>query len=126
MADAFGESLKLFAEKVDGRLVEMVQESAIEVSRSVTEGSEITGAPGQPVDTGTLKGNWLANQKFVSDIVWETWSNLDYAEPIEEGVGPYGQLTLRSAVGGFHSVAMTRAGWQRIVDYVRSKVVPDG
>jgi hypothetical protein len=30
----------------------------MEAQRSIVEGSELTGAPGQPVDTGFLKGSW--------------------------------------------------------------------
>lgn len=120
----FGDDLKLFAENLDNRLREVFTESTVEVHRSVVEGSEVTGAPGQPVDTGALRASWTP--ELLSELLWQDSTYLDYAEPIEEGVGPYGQLTLRSAVGGFHSVALTRGGWQRIVEYVREEVVPNG
>lgn len=43
-------------------------------------------------------------------------TKLEYAPAIEDGIGPHGPMSLRSAVGGFHSVKITVAGAQRIVD----------
>lgn len=67
----------------------------------------VTGAPGQPVDTGNLKSSWILaigpNEAVIS-------TNAAYAEAIETGVGPHGPLTLRSTLGGFHSVQQTIAG----------------
>ncbi|HAM54691.1 MAG TPA: hypothetical protein DCQ64_04500 [Candidatus Rokubacteria bacterium] len=91
-------------------LVAVVQKA----HESITEGSPITGAPGQPVDIGTLKASWIA--AFPEAMVGEITTNIVYAPPIEEGVGRYGPLTLRSQVGGFHSVQMTVAGIQQLVD----------
>jgi len=125
MADAFGQDLRLFVDKLDNRLEEVFTGTTEEVLRSVTFGSEITGAPGQPVDTGTLQGSFPANARR-EGWIWETFTKLEYGPPIEEGVGPYGPLTLRSKVGGFHSVAMTRAGWNSIVEFVRAQVVSNG
>lgn len=80
---------------------------ATKVHASVKEGSATTGAPGQPVDTGALRDSWILR-------IWRTeaeiTTNKDYAAAIEDGVGPHGPLTLRSAVGGFHSVKATIAG----------------
>lgn len=87
-----------------------------EALRSVQEGSELTGAPGQPVDTGALRASWqLAFPDPDTAIIG---TNLVYAAPIEEGVGKYGPLTLRSQVGGWHSVKLTVANIGRIVDAV--------
>ena len=83
-------------------LVAVVQKA----HESITEGSPITGAPGQP--------SWIA--AFPEAMVGEITTNIVYAPPIEEGVGRYGPLTLRSQVGGFHSVQMTVAGIQQLVD----------
>jgi hypothetical protein len=47
------------------------------------------------------------------------FSTADYAEHIEEGIG----MTVRSAVGGFHSVKMTVAAWSRIMNASVEKVV---
>lgn len=93
---------------------------ATEVQRSIQEGSEITGAPGQPVDTGNLRASWQLT--FPGEWVAESSTGVEYAPPIEHGVGPYGPLTLRSQVGGFHSVALTAAGADRIVDVVAARI----
>lgn len=84
-----------------------------EVGRSLVEGSPLTGAPGQPVDTGQLRGSWV--EEFIDIWRWQITTNLIYAPGIEAGVGPQGPITLRSTVGGFHSRALTIAGWPRIV-----------
>jgi len=117
---SFGDDLRLFADKVEARVQDVFIGCTGEVQRSVVEGSEVTAAPGQPVDTGTLKGSWIG--EFESADAWHTTTNVEYAPYIEEGVG----MTLRSEVGGFHSVALTRGGWQKIVDTVRDEVVRDG
>jgi len=116
------DGLDAWAKEIEGRIVDVVTEGGIEVQRSVVEGSEITSAPGQPVDTGNLKGSFIPER--VSDLVWETTTNVEYAEAIENGVGAFGALMLRSQVGGFHSIALTRGGWTRIMDKVVERVVP--
>jgi hypothetical protein len=82
--------------------------------QSVQIGSPITAAPGQPVDTGNLRASWQV--QYHSESEAEISTNVAYAPPIEDGVGKYGPLKLRSAVGGFHSVKLTVAGFPRIVD----------
>lgn len=91
-----------------------------EVQRSVVNGSEITGAAGQPVQTGALKASYIP--EFLGRDSWRLTTNTVYARPIEEGVGQYGPLILRSAVGGFHSIALTVAGFSRIVAVVVRRV----
>jgi hypothetical protein len=87
---------------------------------SITDGSAVTGAPGQPVDTGALKASWQLEYDTPTSALIST--NIAYAEGIENGIGPHGPLTLRSAVGGFHSVALTRAGFANIVADEGAKV----
>lgn len=117
---SFGDDLRLFAEKVDGRHRLVFVGSVVHVHTSVVDGSPVTAAPGQPVDTGNLRASW--QQTYPSELVAEVFTNVDYALPIEEGVGPHGPMTLRSHVGGFHSVALTRAAWQQVVDHETTKV----
>jgi hypothetical protein len=94
-----------------------------EVQRSLVEGSEITGAAGQPVDTGTLKASFTP--QFIDANTWQTSTHLKYATSIEDGVSyAHGgrPMTLRSATGGFHSAKQTRVGFPRIVEWVVQKV----
>lgn len=121
---SFGDDLRLFAQKVEGRQRDIFVGCVNEVRTSVVSGSPVTGAPGQPVDTGALLGSW--RETFPEQWIGEVASyNIDYAEAIEEGVSWYGPMTLRSEVGGFHSVKMTRAAWQPLVDHVVKEVVGD-
>jgi hypothetical protein len=111
----FADQLRAFAAKAERITRDTFVNTTTEVQRSVVEGSEVTGAPGQPVDTGTLKNSFTP--EFTSDSTWQTTTNLAYAPYIEDGVRPDGvTLTLRSAVGGFHNVKLTRAGWERIIE----------
>lgn len=94
--------------------------TATEALRSVQEGSELTGAPGQPVDKGDLLVSWQLTFPSPDSAVIGTDS--DHAKPIEDGVGKYGPLTLRSKVGGWHSVKLTAANLGRIHDFAKRKV----
>jgi hypothetical protein len=94
-----------------------------EVHKSIVEGSPITGAAGQPVDTGALRASWTP--AFLDANTWQDTTHLVYAPSLEDGVSyAHGgtPLTLRSATGGFHSVKATRVGFGRIVDYVVARV----
>jgi hypothetical protein len=97
----------------------------LEAQRSIVEGSELTGAPGQPVDTGNLKSSWIADLD-PSATVATISTNVEYAQPIEDGVGRYGPMTLRSAVGGFHSVEHTIQGMPNIAAAVVARHAPNG
>lgn len=117
----FTDDLHRFARKVEQRKRGLFLGTVTGVEDSVTEGSAVTGAPGQPVDTGVLKGSWIVS--FPGDWIGDVTTNLVYAPPIEDGVGRHGPLTLRSKVGGFHSVKLTRANFDRIVDEELKEVV---
>lgn len=81
---------------------------------SIVNGSPITGAPGQPVDTGALRASWQVAFDTPTSATIST--NLEYAPVIEEGISHTGRpLTLRSAVGGFHSKRLTEIGMDLIV-----------
>lgn len=97
------------------------------VHDSIQNGSPVTGSPGQPVGQygpgyhegevgGTLKASWqiIPTAERVASVV----TNEVYAPDNEYGIRqkdgkPY---TQRSSVGGRHSVALTIAGWQNIVN----------
>jgi hypothetical protein len=116
----FREGLKGFTAKVDADNKLIFTGVATAARDSVVEGSAITGAPGQPVDTGYLKASWILSFPSATEAALTT--NTVYAPGIEDGVGPHGPITLRSAVGGFHSVALTVAGFNNIVTHVTREV----
>lgn len=107
--------------KAAARLHSTFLTAATEVHRSMQTGSEITSAPGQPVDTGNLRAS--IQLTFPSATTAMIGTNVEYAKPIEEGIGPNGALNLRSKVGGFHSRKLTIAGWRRIVEFARDRAV---
>lgn len=99
------------------------------VQESLVRGSALTGAAGQPVDTGALRASFTA--KRISDTTNEVSTSEDYAPAIEDGIQPPyttargtvvtpKPMTLRSEVGGFHSAFKTAMAWPDIVaDAVR-------
>lgn len=129
---SFTDDLQKFALKVENRSRAVFLGSVDAVKQSIVEGSAVTAAPGQPVDTGNLVSSW--QETFPEDLIGDVTTNVEYAPAIEEGQqAPYtnphgtqvtpGPMTLRSAVGGFHSVKLTRAGWKPLVASVVKDVV---
>ena len=85
------------------------------IQESITNGSRVTGAPGQPVDTGALRGSW--SPRFVGRWAWRTSTKLVYAPVIERG-----NYKQKSEVGGPHSFELTRVAWERIVAEAERRV----
>jgi hypothetical protein len=112
---SFASDLNGFANLVERRTKAAFVMCATEVQRSVVEGSEITGAPGQPVDTGNLRDSWIP--EFVSDTHWQTTTKVEYAPHVEDNV-----RGVQHRNHGPHSVKLTVAGWQRIVSQVCAEV----
>lgn len=135
---AFADDIHRFSLKLERQSGDVFVGVAQAVHESVVEGSPVTGAPGQPVDTGALKASWQLT--FPEQMLARVTTNLDYAEPIENGIQrPYVRsqastfgferihvtprpMVLRSQVGGFHSVKLTRANFQRLVDHTARQV----
>lgn len=117
---SFASDVRAFTQKVNGRSREVFLGVAMAAHESVVEGSPITGAPGQPVDTGNLKTSWQLAIEGDQALIT---TNVVYAPQIEDGTRAGRALTLRSPTGGFHSVRLTIAGFQRIVDTVVARVV---
>ena len=158
---SFAAELRSFTAGLRARQSALFEGVDAEIERSIVEGSEITGAPGQPVDTGNLLNSWqrMRLEAFLS----RTATNTSYAEANENGYredheraahtraaherGAYtredgtavsrhavrahevrahsvtgGPITFRSAVGGAHSVKLTRTGFQRIVEHVLQEI----
>ena len=112
---AFEAQIARFTAKVDGRIEKLHLRCSELLNESVVEGSSITGAPGQPVQKGQLRGSFQLT--FPKRLFSSLLTKLVYAPGIELGKDMRSgkTLSLRSAVGGFHSVKLTRAGWNKLV-----------
>lgn len=117
---SFTSDLAAFNAKQRRLTRELFLGTVTEVERSIVSGSSITGAPGQPVDTGNLKGSWQV--VFDSATQARIVTNVIYAQPIEEGTRAGRALVLRSKVGGFHSVEKTVQGFGRIQESVAQRL----
>lgn len=120
--------------KIQRRLNDIHANCSQKMEGSVKFGSQLTGAPGQPVDTEELRKSWIL--KYPTMLVSRLTTNMEYAGSIEEGIQPpYTKksgthvtprpMTLRSEVGGFHSVKMTKDNFQRVVDQAVREEVRD-
>jgi hypothetical protein len=128
----FAAQIAAFQAKVERARKAIFVNTCSAAKASITDGSAVTGAPGQPVDTGFLKGSWqLVFESADSAIIG---TNVSYAPIQETGVrsdfAPQGVDNPKpsqgphrpSQVGGHHSVALTAAGFQRIVEAEALKV----
>jgi hypothetical protein len=113
---SFGLDVKRFSAKAANRAREVADLATHLAWESIVEGSPITGAPGQPVDAGALKGSWTENYGKLKNEILQNNPPLIYAPMIEDGTRAGRALTLRSQVGGFHSLALTRIAWGKLVD----------
>lgn len=113
------DAVRVMLAQINATTSAIFEDVGMEAQRSIVEGSELTGAPGQPVDTGNLKSSWT--RWYDSPTRQTIGTNVEYAPNIEDGVGPHGPLTLRSTVGGFHSVAHTLNRLQNVLDVVTKR-----
>lgn len=106
---SFAADMRRFTIKVDSRRRDVYVSLATKVHESVKVGSPVTGAPGQPVDTGFLRNSWILAIGVLEAVIS---TNVEYAPGIEDGISQrWGTpMTVRSSVGGFHSVKLTIAG----------------
>ena len=110
-ARQFHRSLIDFADMSKRREHALFVRVDIHIGRSIRYGSATTGAPGQPV----RKGNLLKSYKRIGSVEAREIahvSNSPYAHVIEHNKRG---AVLRSPVGGFHSVKLTRLHWKLIV-----------
>lgn len=116
---SYKEDVSRFILKTKERVAAVAATSAFTVHESITVGSGISGAPGQPVQTNTLRSSWAVVPE--DRYRWLVSTNVIYAPNIEYGISRWGTpITIRSSVGGIGSVRLTRAAWPRIVaDAVR-------
>lgn len=129
---AFEDQVRAFAVKVEERNAALFPNIVSATMDSIVNGSPLTGAPGQPVGQygpgyhqgevgGDLKASWQVSD--VTPVSALISTNSQHAVQNEYGIsatgGPYIQ---RTSIGGRHSVGLTIAGFQRIVDAEVAKV----
>jgi hypothetical protein len=130
MTDFVG-GLQRFRLKAEARARAVFTNVASATKFSVTDGSPITGAPGQPVVTGNLKGSWQLTfpAPWVAEImatgIAPDGTDVGYARVIEynlRGANIPAGPPKGSVVGGAHSVALTKAGFSRLVEAANAEV----
>jgi hypothetical protein len=125
--EAFVSALTDWLGLVESRVQRTFTESATELRRSVVEGSELTGAPGQPVVTGNLRKSWIGE---FEGSKFQLSTNVEYAPLIEDGGSDLirynpERTPPRSAVGGYHSVKTTIMAWPRVAEIVAERVAAE-
>jgi len=115
MSDSFGNDLARFLERTRAKEQRVFTNTAAAVKGSIVDGSPITGAPGQPVDTGNLAASWIL--AFESDRAATISTNVEYAPIVEDNVRG---VTFRNH--GPHSVKLTVAGFERLAAAEAAKV----
>ena len=99
-----------------------------EALNSIKFGSPLTGSPGQPVETEALRLSWGSEFEDANTALISAGGTAEYNQQNEDGIARPGggSYIQRSAVGGRWSVALTRTGFQRIVDDVAAKLTEGG
>lgn len=120
----FRDDLNAFSAKVEHVEQSVFEAVADRAYESITVGSAMTGAPGQPVDTGALIASFV--QEWPDDNTALIQTDLVYAPIIEDGIRSGRPITIRSAVGGTHSLALTVAGFGNIVEQTVAEMSEGG
>lgn len=102
-ASKFKRQLKRLPQLIKKREERLYMYMMDEIEMSIKYGSNVTGAPGQPVQTGNLLNSWK-RKGSARRRDYRLVSNLVYAPIIEDN---FRGAQLRSPVGGFHSVKIT-------------------
>ncbi len=103
----FKEDLRRIARSVREREAQWEEGCAQAAYDSIRDGSPITGAPGQPVDTGELYNSWEMRKDGPHE--WTIESKAPHAGFVEENSRG---VTFKNH--GPHSVKLTRLGWRRL------------
>jgi hypothetical protein len=122
----FQSDIRKFVSKTSKNMSAIGRGSAHAALNSIKYGSEITGAPGQPEQSGALIDSWVMEERGVASAL--IYSDSSYARQNEDGIarpggGPYIQ---QSARGGRWSVSKTKSGFSRLVDYVTETIANRG
>lgn len=113
----FSRALDAFTKKVKFETHEVFVRSAQLAHQSIVDGSPVTSAPGQPVDTGNLKNSFVLT---INPTVATIETNVEYAPIIEHNLRG---ATVRSTRGGFHSVKLTVNAFDKLVAQAVREVV---
>lgn len=111
----FRDDINQFKRKVKAESQALFVNVVSHAHESIVNGSPVTGAPGQPVDTGNLRDSW--------QIMWEAATralivtNVSYARIVEDNLRG---VTFKNH--GPHSVKLTIAGLARIVAAERARM----
>lgn len=111
---SFRDDCRRFGLEVDAVDAEIFANVVSAVHESIVDGSPVTGAPGQPVDTGTLRDSWTP--EFLSATEARVSTNVEYAPHVEDNV-----RGVEFKNHGPHSVKLTVAGFDRLVDDVAAR-----
>ncbi len=110
---SFSEQMQQAVQKARNDLMHLHGRVSVAAQNEVKFGGGVTGAPGQPLKSGALRNSYQLT--FPTPTTSQIATDKPYARSIELGVGPHGPLTLRSSIGGFHSIALVVAGFDRLV-----------
>lgn len=113
----FRDDIRRIIDDVDAEDRAIFAEVVSLVHESIVEGSPLTGSPGQPVDTGALRNSWTP--AFNSPGEASVATNLEYAQVVEDNIGDRHYKN-----HGPHSVKLTIAGLDRLVDEAARRITP--
>ena len=111
----FAQRMARRAVKVEANARQVYEDARQLAFQSIVFVSDVTGSQGQPVDTGALRASWhIVNEGPNADRIV---TDSPYAPQNEDGIARPGggEYRLLAATGGRWSVALTIAGWHRIV-----------
>lgn len=126
---SFADDVRRFSVKIHGQPGEVLEGMVAAMHDSITNGSAVTGAPGQPVDTGFLKNSWqpevapdrlsgavYTNTAYAPVIEYNTRTAYDPKgeRPARAPGGGANRPSIKSTVGGHGSVRLTLAGADRL------------
>lgn len=112
---SFADQMNAFVAKSKKNLGAIREGTDDEMFRSIVDGSELTGAPGQPVGkSGKLRDSWT-QEKSATDTV--TSSDAPYATAVEENWG-----NVDYSNHGPHSLKITVVAFPRVVEAVAQRV----
>jgi hypothetical protein len=115
----FRETTNRIAAKIKARSQAVFVNVASRAHAGIVNGDPLTGALGQPVDTGNLRDSWQL--QFESPTAALISTNVEYAPIIEDNVRG---VTFKNH--GPHSVRLTIAGLGKIVEAETLKAVGNG